>query len=225
MIKILGINCSPREKSNSRALLEISFTKTKEKFQNNFEYEIINLKDFNIKPCLACDVCGKTKEKGDFIPCVQKDDMSDVLKKMVESDGIALATPVYFGLPTDLFSKFIMRTRLVRHQDFALSNKVVGIMATAARRSGGAETTILSTWLPFIRNGCIIVGNGDRTCQFGTVAWAGARQHVLTDEWGIEQAIDTVERIYHIANLLKAGAEAIKYQNPMRFCYIAGTRP
>ena len=93
---------------------------------------------------------------------------------MVAADGILVATPVYFGLPTDLFSKFIMRTRPLRHQDFKLANRPVGVMATAGRRSGGAETAIIATWLPFVRNGCLVVGNGDGTCQFGAYGWAGA---------------------------------------------------
>ena len=88
--------------------------------------------------------------------------MTGILEKMCAADVIAVATPVYFGMPSDLFRKFIMRTRVLRHQDFPMANKPVGIMAIAGRRSGGAETTILSCWLPFIRHGCLIVGNGGR---------------------------------------------------------------
>jgi len=223
-INLLGINCSPRNDSNSRALLDVSFNATNKKFGNDVSMEIIDLKDYNIEHCKACDVCGKTKDTGEFIPCVINDDTDIIFQKMRNSDGFAVATPVYFGLPSDLFTKFIMRTRLLRHQDFALANKAVGIMAIAGRRSGGAETTILATWLPFIRNGCLIVGNGDKTCQFGTMAWAGARKHVLSDEWGIEQACDTVDRIYHIAKLIKAGSQSLNYTNHLKFCYKSGMR-
>ena len=109
-------------------------------------------------------MCGKKKD-GTFIPCVreQEDDVQGILDAMVAADGILVATPVYFGLPSDLFSKFIMRTRPLRHQDFKLANKPLGVLATAGRRSGGAETAILATWLPFVRNGCLVVGNGDGT--------------------------------------------------------------
>ena len=119
-------------------------------------------------------MCGKKKD-GTFIPCVreQEDDVQGILDAMVAADGILVATPVYFGLPSDLFSKFIMRTRPLRHQDFKLANKPLGVLATAGRRSGGAETAIIATWLPFVRNGCLVVGNGDGTCQFGAYGWAG----------------------------------------------------
>lgn len=225
-IKLLGINASPRNNSNSRALLDYSFEEAKKKFGDDFEYNIVNLKDYAIEHCLACDACGKKKDSGEFYDCVQskKDECQKILDMMVEADGFAVATPVYFGMPSDLFSKFIMRTRVLRHQDFKLANKPVGVMAIAGRRSGGAETAIMTTWLPFIRNGCLIVGNGDRTGQFGTMGWAGPRGHIMSDEWGLEQARQTVERIREVAMLIKAGTESLDYQHPMKFCYKSGNR-
>lgn len=223
-IKLLGLNCSPRPQSNSSALLNHAFAAANKKLGDKFEYEIIDLKDQNISPCLACGVCGKRKDREEFIPCVQKDDMTEVATKMCEADGLAVATPVYFGLPSDLFSKFIMRTRFLRHQNFKLANKPVGIMAIAGRRSGGAETAIMSSWLPFIRNGCLIVGNGDQTCQFGTMGWAGAPGHILSDEWGLEQSEQTVCRIYEVASLIKAGQAQLNQKSPMVFSYTSGNR-
>ena len=224
-IKILGLNCSPRPKSNSAALLEQSFATANAKLGGQIDHEVIHLKDKNILHCLACGVCGKRKDREEYIPCVQKDDMTEILAKMCEADGIAVATPVYFGLPSDLFSKFIMRTRVLRHQDFKLANKPVGVMAIAGRRSGGAETAIMATWLPFIRNGCLIVGNGDQTCQFGTMGWAGPAGHILTDEWGLEQGEQTIRRIFEVASLIKAGKTTVGSETPMRFSYTSGNRP
>ncbi|NLF92842.1 MAG: flavodoxin family protein [Oligosphaeraceae bacterium] len=227
-IKILGFDCSPRKNSNSGALLQASFAAAREKLSGTGELvsEIIHLRDCDIKHCNACSVCGKRKDTGEYIPCVIKDDMTEILAKMCEADGMAVATPVYFGLPSDLFSKFIMRTRVLRHQDFRLANKPVGIMAIAGRRSGGAETTIMSAWLPFIRNGCLIVGNGDQTCQFGTMGWAGPCGHILSDEWGLEQGEQTVRRIFEVASLVHAGQQALgQTGTPMHFSYTSGNRP
>lgn len=223
-LKILGLNCSPRENSNSYAVTDDAFTALKNKF-DDVETEIITLKDFNIKACRACDVCGKTRDTGEYFACVIKDDdVPGIIEKMTEADGYFVATPVYFGLATDLFSKFIMRLRTPRHQDFALANKVVGIAAIAGRRSGGAETTITSSWLPFIRNGCLIVGNGDKTCQFGAMGWAGPRGQILTDDWGVEQSRDLAERIYNVAKLISVGTDTLCYKDSMNFSYSAGTR-
>jgi hypothetical protein len=70
-----------------------------------------------------------------------------------------------------------------------------------------------------------VVGNGDGTSQFGAYGWAGARGDILNDEWGMEQALQTTERVLSIARLIKAGTEATGFENPMVFSYTAGTRP
>ena len=50
------------------------------------------------------------------------------------------------------------------------------------------------------------------------------RGHIKSDEWGLEQANQTVERIYEIAKLIKAGTDAVGPQNTMEFCYKSGLR-
>ncbi len=226
VVRLLGLDCSPRNNSNSGILIDHAFEALCAAHPGEVASETIHLRDLHVEPCKACNVCGKTKQ-GEFIPCVREDedDVQSVLDAMVAADGILVATPVYFGLPSDLFSKFIMRTRPLRHQDFKLANRPVGVMATAGRRSGGAETAILATWLPFVRNGCLVVGNGDGTCQFGAYGWAGPRGDILGDEWGLEQARQTADRVFTIARLIKAGGEATGFTNPMVFSYSAGTRP
>lgn len=225
-IKVIGLDCSPRTNSNSYALLEHSMKSAKEKYGDTFEYKIISLRDNNIKACAACASCGKNKETCEYMDCIWegKDDAQYIYNELIDADGIAVATPVYFGMPSDLFSKFIMRSRLYRHQDFQLANKPVGVMAIAGRRSGGAETAIMQTWLPFLRNGCLPVGNGDATCQYGAMAWAGPKGHVMSDEWGLEQGCQTIERIVEVAKLLKAGTEALNYTHPMKFSGTSGKR-
>jgi multimeric flavodoxin WrbA len=226
-IRVLGLDCSPRDKSNSGIMLDTAFARLCEVYPGEVETEVIHLRDLHLEPCKACNVCGKTKDTGEYIPCVRanEDDAQMVIDKMIDAHGLLVATPVYFGLPSDLFSKFIMRTRVPRHQDFKLANKPVGVMAVAGRRSGGAETTIIATWLPFVRNGCLVVGNGDGTCQFGAYGWAGARGHVSSDEWGLEQGFQTADRVFTLAGLVQAGVGATGFVNPMKFSYGQGTRP
>jgi hypothetical protein len=45
------------------------------------EIEKINLGDKNISPCVSCYVCQETKK------CVKKDDMEEILEKLLEADG------------------------------------------------------------------------------------------------------------------------------------------
>lgn len=52
--------------------------------------EKVFLTEKQIGYCRGCGVCNTTHV------CVQKDDMAEILDKMVKADVIVLATPVYF---------------------------------------------------------------------------------------------------------------------------------
>ena len=54
------------------------------------DVEKIFLADKNIKYCTGCGVCNTTHE------CVQKDDMKEILVKLLKADVIVMASPVYF---------------------------------------------------------------------------------------------------------------------------------
>lgn len=87
MKNILIISASPRRGGNSDTLCN-EFLKGAKDAGNNAEK--IFLRDKKINYCTGCGVCNNTHK------CVQKDDMADILDKMVRADVIVLATPVYF---------------------------------------------------------------------------------------------------------------------------------
>jgi multimeric flavodoxin WrbA len=86
-MKVLAISASPRKGGNSDVLCD-QFLKGAE--ENGHQTEKINLADKNISPCIACYGCAKTKT------CVKKDDMAEILQKIIDADVIVLSTPVYF---------------------------------------------------------------------------------------------------------------------------------
>jgi len=57
------------------------------------DVESIYLHPMNLKGCLGC---GKCKEKTDSIGCVQKDDVPEVLEKMIASQLVIFSSPLYF---------------------------------------------------------------------------------------------------------------------------------
>ena len=57
------------------------------------EVERIYLNDKTIKGCLGCSKC---KDYPDEIACVQEDDAIGIMKKMVSSDVVLYASPIYF---------------------------------------------------------------------------------------------------------------------------------
>jgi multimeric flavodoxin WrbA len=87
-MKILTIMGSPH---NGNTLEKIKKIENKLIGYDDVEFEVINLKDIELKPCKGCFICFI---KGDN-SCPIKDDKSEIFKKMDEADGVIFASPVY----------------------------------------------------------------------------------------------------------------------------------
>ncbi len=119
--KVVMINGSPRKKRTQLLLLGLKDLLEKEDFQ----VEILNLSDYEIKTCRGCEVC---ITKGS---CVIKDDMEVLKEKMINSDGLVLATPVYMRHVSGSLKNFIDRTCSWFHRP-ELTGKVLLPVATTA---------------------------------------------------------------------------------------------
>lgn len=100
--KVLVLSSSPRRGGNSELLCN-QFIKGAQ--EAGMQAEKIFLKDKKINYCTGCSTCFD-KEKG----CSQKDDMGEILEKMVEADVIVMATPVYFYTMNAQMKTLIDRT-------------------------------------------------------------------------------------------------------------------
>lgn len=110
---VLIISASPRKNGNSNLLCE-QFARGAE--ESGHSVEKVFLSSRNIGYCRGCGVCNSTHK------CVQKDDMAEILDKMVTADIIVLATPVYFYSMDGQLKTFIDRTvpryTEIRDKDF-----------------------------------------------------------------------------------------------------------
>lgn len=86
-MKVLAISASHRIGGNSDVLCD-QFLMGAEEGGHNIEKINLGLK--SIAPCFGCYGCRKNRK------CVQKDDMEEILEKLIDADVIVLATPVYF---------------------------------------------------------------------------------------------------------------------------------
>ena len=128
--KILILSASPRKGGNSDMLCD-AFAKGAREAGHTVEK--IRVQEKKIAPCLACYGCRGTGV------CVQKDDMADILEKMVEADVLVLATPVYFYSMDGQLKTLIDRT-LPRYTE--IRDKEVYFIATAAAGKGAMERTM-----------------------------------------------------------------------------------
>lgn len=112
--KILVLSASPRKGGNSDLLCDQFILGAKEASNQT---EKIFLRDKTIGYCIGCGTCFITK-KG----CSIKDDMDDILDKMIAADVIVMATPVYFytmnGQLKTLIDRTCARYTEINNKDF-----------------------------------------------------------------------------------------------------------
>ena len=128
--KILVLSGSPRYGGNSDILCD-SFIAGAEKRGHITEKIYVN--DMNIGTCQACYVCKKTGR------CFIKDDMQEILDKMINADVIVMATPVYFYSMDGQMKTLIDRT-LPKYTK--IMNKDFYILLTAAAGKEAMERAV-----------------------------------------------------------------------------------
>jgi multimeric flavodoxin WrbA len=106
-MKIISLLASPHGlKGNTAGLLRYVLDGAE---AEGAKTEVIVLKGDTVLPCRGCDVCHK---KGH---CVQKDGFESVKKKIIEADGLVLASPNYIFSVSAQLKAFIDRCCGVIH--------------------------------------------------------------------------------------------------------------
>lgn len=118
--QVLVLSASPRKGGNSDTLCD-EFIRGAQGAGN--QVVKIFLRDRAINYCTGCGVCYSTHK------CVQKDDMAEILEKMVGADVIVMATPMYFYTMDAQMKTLIDRT-VPRYLE--ISNKDFFFLVTGA---------------------------------------------------------------------------------------------
>ena len=92
MLKVIGINGSPRKGWNTDLMVRKALEGAKDAGAETKLYELGGLK---IKPCKSCLVC-KLK-KGYNGMCTIQDGLTDILKDVKTADAIIFGSPIYYG--------------------------------------------------------------------------------------------------------------------------------
>ncbi|MCY6369376.1 NAD(P)H-dependent oxidoreductase [Clostridium ganghwense] len=106
MKKITIVNGSPRGKNGNTAKIIDGFLKGYQSVELESQIEYIELHKENIKNCIGCFTCW-TKTPG---KCIHKDGMENLLQKLIDSDLVIWATPVYHYGMTSILKTFVERT-------------------------------------------------------------------------------------------------------------------
>jgi multimeric flavodoxin WrbA len=188
MIHILGVVGSPRIEGNTERVVAEAL-KAAEK--DGAETELLRLADRDVKPCDACLSCRKTGE------CPILDDFNPIFEKMVQVDGIILASPVYFSSATPQMKALIDRAGyLSGAKGRVFENKVGGAIAVARR--AGQNFTFAQLLFFFLHQGMIVPGS-----TYWNVAFGRNRGDVDTDEEGLRTARNLGKKMVWLISKIK----------------------
>lgn len=155
--KILVLSGSPRKGGNSELLCDQFIRGATEA---GHQTEKICLQDKRINYCTACDACQRNGGT-----CVQKDDMAEILDKMISADVIVMATPVYFYTMNAQLKTLIDRT-YARYT--AVSGKEFYFIMTAAVSNKDLLERTLESLRGFT---ACLTGAKEKGVIYGTGAW------------------------------------------------------
>lgn len=155
--KIVVLSSSPRKGGNSELLCD-QFIRGATEAEN--QVEKIFICDKTINYCTACDACQANGGR-----CVQKDDMAEILHKMISADVIVMATPVYFYTMNAQMKTLIDRT-YARYT--TISNKEMYFIMTAAVGNKELLERTLESFRGFT---ACLTGAKEMGVIYGTGAW------------------------------------------------------
>lgn len=104
-MKIFAINGSPRKNWNTATLLNKALEGAA---SLGAETELIHLYDLNYKGCTSCFAC-KIKGGKSYGECAAEDELTPILNRIEEADGMILGSPVYFGTASAEMRAFMER--------------------------------------------------------------------------------------------------------------------
>lgn len=155
--KILVLSASFRKGGNSDSLCDQFIKGAKDA---GHEVEKVFINDRKINYCRGCGICNKTHQ------CILKDDMAEILDKMVKADIIVMATPVYFysmnGQMKTLIDRSVPRYTEISNKDFYF------IVAAADESHSNMEKT-LEGFRGFTED--CLEGAVEKGIIYGTGAW------------------------------------------------------
>lgn len=143
-MKVLGIFGSPRRGGNTELLLE-EVLKGAER--EGAAVERIYLSDYTLTPCKECHGCDQTGQ------CVILDDMERIYPKLLESDVIVLASPIFFYGVTAWAKALIDRSQALWAKKYLLKDPSLG---KEGKRRRGFFVSVGATKGPKVFEGAIL---------------------------------------------------------------------
>ena len=133
-MKVIAFNGSARKDGNTATMVRWVFEELE---KEGIETELYQMKGKKINGCIACFKCMQNLDQR----CsVDNDVVNECIEKMLEADGIILASPVYFADVTPQIKALMDRSGMVGIANGSMFRRKVGASVVAARRGGAIHT-------------------------------------------------------------------------------------
>ena len=123
-MKILFVSSSPHKEKSQTYLLAQEVLKG---CPNSVNLKIIHLCDYKIDFCRHCEQCHKK-----IMNCLIKDDVHMILEKMLEADGIILASPNYINQVTASMKALFDRSSHFIHCKRLMGKYIAGVVTSGS---------------------------------------------------------------------------------------------
>ena len=129
-MKVVAFNGSARKDGNTAKLVRHVFEPLE---AEGIDTEMVPLAGQRMRGCIACYKCFENKDRR----CAVTDDIvNDCIAKMLDADGILLASPTYFADVSAELKALIDRAGLVSRANGDMFKRKLGAAVTAVRRGG-----------------------------------------------------------------------------------------
>jgi multimeric flavodoxin WrbA len=173
-MKVVAFSGSARKDGNTATLVRRVFAELE---AEGIETELVQLYNKKFRGCIACLKCAETQDN----TCSgQPDDgMNDCIAKMLEADGVILASPTYYANCTAAVQALMERAGYATRKSGNPLARKVGAAVVAARRGGAIHAfDSINHW--FQINEMLIVGS-----SYWNIGMGLGKGDVENDEEGL----------------------------------------
>ncbi|GBU06977.1 FMN reductase [Bacteroidales bacterium] len=132
-MKVVAFNGSPNGLGNTYQALRYVGDEIE---KAGIEFKIIQVGNKNIRGCMACGNCSKSKDE----KCIFADSVNEWIQEIKQADGLLLGSPVHWAAMGGTMKSFLDRAFYVASANGGLFRHKVGASVVAVRRSGGLPT-------------------------------------------------------------------------------------
>jgi len=213
-INILGINGSPRSKSNTAIILDRALQGAAS--VSGVCVETYNFCDKDFCGCKATCMAYCLKNG----KCTIKDDFNQFMELYLKADGVLWAAPVYHAGPPGQVKCVMDRLGNVLFSYFRREsprlNKACGAIVQGSSRWGGQELALQSFINHFVLMKCVPVTGDMPKSYFGVAGYAPTWKpgSICEDQLALMTAENTGIRVAEMAKILKDGTEQQREELP-----------